>query len=83
MFKRLDRSRFLISLLKRLSDIFAVKRGLPVILGLILLLIGLVFQVVNVFSPSEMVELLGVIFNGLGVLTAIIGFLLITPLGGR
>lgn len=83
MFKRLDRSKFLIGLLTRLSDLFAVRRGLPVVMGIILLLIGVVFQVVNVFSPSEIVELLGVIFNSLGVLTAIIGFLLVAPLGGR
>lgn len=83
MFKRIDRSKWLIGLIAKSSDIFSRQRGLPIVIGLILVVLGLVFQIVNIISENDVVALLGVTFNGLGVLIALIGVLLVVPLGGR
>ena len=83
MLKGVDRSKLLLALIRWLSDLFARQRGLPVVFGLVLILVGIILQVVNVFSVNQVVELLGILCNGIGVLIALVGFLLVTPLGGR
>ena len=83
MFKRIDRSKWLIGLIAKSSDLFSRQRGLPIVVGLILVALGLIFQVINIISANDVIAVLGVTFNGLGVLIALIGVLLVVPLGGR
>ena len=81
MFKRIDRSPTLSRMIERLSSLLARQRGLPVVLGIALVIIGFVIQVVNVALNSPLLEIIGLIFNSGGVLVALIGLLLAEPLG--
>ncbi len=81
MLRFIDRSRFLQRLIDGASTILARQRGLPVVIGLALILVALFLQVINVFAPSLGLELLGIVLNGIGVAAAFIGLLLATPLG--
>lgn len=81
MFRRLDRSRFLSGILDRTSDFLAHRAGVPVIVGIGLVLVGLVLQVIGLLGASTVFVVIGTILNGVGTLTALIGLLLKTPLG--
>ena len=81
MFRRIDRSPTLSRMIERLSSLLARQRGLPVVLGIALVIIGFVIQVVNVALNSPLLEIGGLIFNSGGVLVALIGLLLAEPLG--
>lgn len=82
MFKRIDRSAFLSKVLDSTSDIVAKRRGLPIIIGIVLIIVSLILQTINVFAPSTVLELLGVLALHIGVLTALISSLLVVPLDG-
>ena len=81
MFKRIDESKFLIGLLERLSNLLARQRGLPVVIGIILVVVGFILQIINISADNSLVELLGVISQNAGVLIALLGLALATPLG--
>lgn len=81
MFRWIDRSPFFSRLIDRLSNLAARQRGLPVVIGILMLMIGFVFQLVDFFLPVPLFQFLGIVFNGLGVITALIGLTLATPLG--
>lgn len=81
MLKRIDESEFLSSVLQKFSNGLARQRGLPVVIGIIFVIISFVLQSINVFADSNLLELLGVATHHLGVLIALIGLLLATPLG--
>ncbi len=81
MFKRINQSPTLVKLIGRLSTLLARRRGLPVVIGIILVLIGFAFQVVNVDAQSPLLELLGIVAHNVGVLVALVGLLLSEPLG--
>jgi len=81
MFKRLDQSATLSRLLERISTLMAKQRGLPVVVGITLVVIGFVLQVVDFYAPQLRLELLGIIAHSGGVLIALIGLLLADPLG--
>jgi hypothetical protein len=82
MFKRIDRSAVLSKLLDRVSDTISRQRGLPIIIGVVMIFVSLLIQSLNVFISSPALELLGIWTLHLGVLTALIGILVVTPLGG-
>lgn len=81
MFKRIDQSPRLIALLTNTSDFFAKRKGLPIVVGILLVFISLIVQSVDVFAESRALELIGVLTQNGGILTALIGLLLINPLG--
>jgi membrane-bound ClpP family serine protease len=81
MFKSIDQNQRLLDLIKWLSNVVARQRGLPVVMGVLLVIIGFIFQVIEVFAPSTLINLLGVIFHNIGILTALIGLLMAEPLG--
>lgn len=81
MLDRIDRNPQLLQLIRSLSNVLARQRGLPVVIGVVLVIIGFVFQVVQVFAPSVLVDFLGVAFHNVGILTALIGLLMAEPLG--
>ena len=81
MFKRFDRSPFLLRLLRRVSDLAAEKRGLPVVLGIVLVVVSFALQLVDVWAEERVLQLLGVITLYAGVLISLIGLVLATPLG--
>ena len=81
MFKRIDRSPTLARFLERLSATLARQRGLPVIIGVLLIAISFVVQLVNVYAPSQTLDLVWTITHHLGLIIALIGLLLVQPLG--
>jgi hypothetical protein len=81
MFKRIDRSPRLAKLIEYISTFMAKRRGLPVVVGVVLVIVSLVIQVVNIYVQSQFLALVGVITQHVGILAALIGLLLAEPLG--
>ncbi len=73
MFKRIDRSPALARLLEHLSASLARQRGLPIVLGVVLVAISFVVQLINVYSPSQTLDLIWTITLHGGLLIALIG----------
>jgi hypothetical protein len=81
MLRWIDRSRFLSGVLDWFSNLLAKRRGLPIVAGITLVSLSLILQSVNVFTDSELLDLIGIIVHHSGVLIALLGLLLATPLG--
>jgi hypothetical protein len=81
MFKRIDESQFLIKALERLSNILAKQRGLPIIVGIACLIASGVMEYVNLALNSSFLEVFQIFFHHFGIVTALIGILIIEPLG--
>ena len=81
MFKGIDRSPALAHFLENLSASLARRRGLPIIIGVLLVAISFIVQLVNVYNPSQTLNLLWTITHHLGLLFALIGLLMVEPLG--
>jgi hypothetical protein len=81
MFKRIDASQFLIKNLERLSTALAKQRGLPIIVGLALFVIGTILGFINLGVASGVLAFFVLLFKDLGVIVAIIGLMLAQPLG--
>ena len=81
MFKRIDESSWLANRIARFSEFMARRRGLPVVIGIGLVIISFVLQLVDVYATSQVLHLVGVITLNIGILIALIGLLLADPLG--
>ena len=81
MFKRIDESSWLANRIASFSEFMAKRRGLPVEIGIGLVIISFVVQVVDVYATSQTLHLIGVITLNIGILIALIGLLLSDPLG--
>jgi hypothetical protein len=81
MFKRIDESSWLANRIARFSEFMARRRGLPVVIGIGLVIISFVLQLVDVYATSQTLHLIGVITLNAGILIALIGLLLADPLG--
>jgi hypothetical protein len=82
MFGRLDRSRRISSFIERLSGWLARRRGLPIVGGITLVTLSFVLQLVNGASPSPGLQTAATLTLYLGLLLALIGIVLVEPLGG-
>ncbi len=81
MFNRIDQSSALARFLEFISATVAKQRGLPVVVGILLVIVSFILQSLNVFVDSRFLELVGVVVLHLGVLTALIGLLVSEALG--
>lgn len=81
MFKRIDRSPTLARMLERLSATLARQRGLPVVIGVLLIGISFIVHLIGMGSPSQLLSLIWSITHHLGLIIAFVGLLLIEPLG--
>jgi hypothetical protein len=81
MFKWIDRSSALSRLIERASTLLAKQRGLPVVIGVLLVIVSFVCQLVNVYADTKALEAIGVIALHVGILTALISLLLAEALG--
>ena len=81
MFKRIDRSRTLGRWLEWLSATLARQRGLPVVAGVGFIAFSFVVSVVNIYVDSELLELIWSVTHHLGLIVALVGLLLVEPLG--
>ena len=82
MFRRLDRSRRISGFIERLSGWLARRRGLPIVGGIALVIISFIFQVINGSAPSPGLETAATLTLYLGLILALIGIVLVEPLGG-
>lgn len=81
MFRRIDRSKLLLKLLSNTSNLLATKRGKIILWGIGFVIVGFGLQVINITLDNAIIELLAVITHNLGVLIALITFLLAAPMG--
>jgi lipid-A-disaccharide synthase-like uncharacterized protein len=81
MFKWINESHALARFLERLSATMAKQRGLPIVIGVLLVAVGFVVQLINIANPSKTLELIWAITLHGGLLLALIGILLVEPLG--
>lgn len=82
MFRQIDRSQRISGLIERLSAWLARRRGLPVVLGILLIIVSLILQIINGASPSAALDTAATLTLYLGLLLALIGIALVEPLGG-
>jgi hypothetical protein len=81
MFRRIDESRGLGKLIEGLSGTLAKQRGLPILIGVGLVLVSFIISLVNYAVNVPVLDLLWSITHHLGLLSALIGILLVEPLG--
>lgn len=81
MLKKIDSSHSLVKLLERLSSLLARQRGLPIVIGIALVIVGFVVEILNVGIQSDLLQVIHIIARNAGVLVALIGLLLSEPLG--
>lgn len=81
MFKRIDRSPALARMLERLSATLARQRGLPVVIGVLLIGVSFVVHLIGMAAPSQLLGLIWSITHHLGLIVAFVGLLMIEPLG--
>lgn len=81
MRKQLDRSKLLSNIISFMSNSLAKQQGLVPVIGISLFIIGLILLLINVFVSVRILEFLGILLQGFGVLAALIGLLLTEPLG--
>lgn len=78
---KIDRSPRIARLLERTSSRLAKRRGLLPMLGLVLILISFLVNLLDLAQPSPVLGLLWSITHHVGLLLALVGILLIEPLG--
>lgn len=81
MLKRIDSSQFLVRILEKMSTLLARRRGLPIVIGIFLLILGFIIELITVAFGLDSLEIIHVILRNVGVLVALIGLLLSEPLG--
>lgn len=81
MMHKIDRSKRLSRLLDVTSAGLARRRGLPVVIGIVLVIVALLLQVVAFAANSRALDIAAVLIHGIGVLFALIGLTVATPLG--
>jgi len=81
VFRRIDRSSSIARFLERLSAGLAKRRGLPTLIGVLLIVISFIISLISVYSPSQFLDLLWTITHHLGLIIGLIGLLLVQPLG--
>jgi hypothetical protein len=81
MFRRIDRSPALARFFERFTSTMARQRGLPVIIGLILVVISFIVQLVNVAVQSPILDIIGISAQHIGIIVALAGLLLSEALG--
>ncbi|MEL6307519.1 MAG: hypothetical protein AAFQ52_05220, partial [Chloroflexota bacterium] len=67
--------------LEGLSSWLVKRRGLPIILGIVLFFIGGTLEFVNVILENQVIEFVEVFTRNTGIIIALIGILLLEPLG--
>lgn len=81
MFRKIDESPWLIRQLQTASSTLARRRGLPVVLGIALIIVSMVVELLNIALGSPLLGAIQIILHHIGLLIALIGLLMIQPLG--
>lgn len=81
MFDSIDQSPALSRRLQRLSAGLAKQRGLPIVIGVVLIIVSFVVSLINLGALSPVLDAIWTITHHLGLIIALIGILLVEPLG--
>ncbi|MBE2182329.1 MAG: hypothetical protein IAE89_02780 [Anaerolineae bacterium] len=81
MYKRIDQSSRVARMLESLSSGLAKRRGLPIIIGIGMIIIAFAAQILNLIAPSNLWEWVWAITLHVGLITALIGIVMAEPLG--
>ena len=81
MLRRLDESPFLNRLVQNVSTRMAKQRGLPVVIGIVMILISMLVALLNVPLESKLLDAIYYILHDGGIIVALIGLLMVEPLG--
>lgn len=79
--KMLDRSPILIRMLETISAFLAKQRGLPIVIGIIFITGGGILEFLNVAFEQKWITMIEVAFRNFGLVSALVGILLLEPLG--
>jgi len=79
--RRLDESPFLNRLLQTVSTRMAKQRGLPVVIGIAMILISMLVALLNVALDARLLDAVYVVLHDGGIVIALIGLLMVEPLG--
>lgn len=79
--RRLDRSKKFSRRIEDASRWLSKRRGVVPVAGIGIVTVGVALLLVNVFVDIRLLEFTGILLQGVGTLTALIGLLLIEPLG--
>lgn len=78
---RFDRSEKISEIIKALSNNLARQQGLIPVLGIAVAIVGILLLMINVFVSVKLLALVGILLQGGGLVAALIGFLIMEPLG--
>lgn len=81
MMRRMDESPFLNRMLQTVSSRMAKQRGLPVVIGIAMILVSMLVGLLNVALGSKLLDALYLILHDGGIVIALIGLLMVEPLG--
>ena len=81
MMNKIDQSKRLARMLDVTSAGLARRRGLPIVIGIILVTVALILQLIGFAANSRALEIASAIVHSVGVLFALIGLAVATPLG--
>lgn len=81
MFKQIDRSKRLGRLIDLTSSGLSKRRGLPMVIGILLVVVALLLQILGYLLASSLLDIIATIIHSIGVLFALIGLTVSTPLG--
>ncbi|MDX2160628.1 MAG: hypothetical protein SF162_04820 [bacterium] len=81
LFKLIDRNRDLSRFLESLSSNLAKQRGLTIVIGVLLVIVSFIVSLVNLAVPTPVLDVIWSVTHHLGLIVALIGILLVQPLG--
>ncbi len=81
MFKWFDRSTRFAKFLENLSSTLARQRGLPIVIGVGLIIISFIVQLMTFVLDAPLLDFIWTVTHHLGLIIALIGILLVEPLG--
>lgn len=79
--RKIDESSFLIRLLTNISNTLTRQRGLPIVVGILLIAGGGILEFVNVAFESSIIAMVEIALRNFGIITALVGIILLEPLG--
>jgi hypothetical protein len=81
MFKRVDQSPRIARLLENLSAGLAKRRGLPIVIGIGLIILAFIAALFNLIAPAPFWQCVWVFALHIGLIAALIGVVMSEPLG--
>ncbi len=81
MLRKVDRSKGIATFLESFSARMAKQRGLAIMIGIGLVIVSFIVSLINTASPTPLLDWIWTITHHLGIIIALIGIMLVEPLG--